>query len=631
MIGIRPEEEDEMRNRKAELRMACLAILVLLVAAPTARFEAQQTSHRSPEHGIAARYPNDFGLEKDPDVILFEDYELADAEDLRQRGWDWNRGHVGAWGLTDVPAHVFAGKKSLAQHMIQGREGSIMPRDLKPPEDGPVYHRVYLYYPKDAPTTRVMGITGVRDGWPTWRAIGSAGWKPTGDNYYCATLIFNNNGGKVRASWYPYHVDQKAQWGSNWSVNADIPTDRWFCLEIMTKLTTPGRIPGSEDSYRDGELRMWIDGKEVYRRTNLRWRTDSIVKTTMIFAQCYSSQPFKTNGVWYADNRVVARKYIGPMVTEKREPTHFSVTGALSDALPPARGETTGPGIASRYPRDAGIEKDSAVLFVEDFEVPDVAALRARGWTPYHGPGLWVDGTQEGRGWSDYAIDASPGAALAGSHCLKKSIQPEQWGGRMIRDLAQPEDCLYYRACVKLGKDFPSSVDAALRLMGVAGVRDGQSTYQTYGAQTPRSDGSGPFWLDLVLYNWIKDSQIMWRYLALDSKQTDQYYEVSAAGDQLPLARWFSLEMKVKLNTPGKRDGEIRVWIDGREVLTCTQAFFRTTDRVHIRSVLDQARLDSHLHFKTGGHLWVDNLVVARQYIGPQRAEHPPVNSEGER
>jgi hypothetical protein len=120
-----------------------------------------------------------------------------------------------------------------------------------------------------------------------------------------------------------------------------------------------------------------------------------------------------------------------------------------------------------------------------------------------------------------------------------------------------------------------------------------------------------------MLYNWVKGGKLMWRYLALDSKQTDQHYEIAAAGNQVPLGCWFSLEMKVKLNMPGKRDGEIRVWIDGREVLTCTQAFFRSTERVHIRSVLDQARLDSHLHFKTGGHVWVDNLVVAGQYIGP--------------
>jgi len=38
---------------------------------------------------------------------------------------------------------------------------------------------------------------------------------------------------------------------------------------------------------------------------------------------------------------------------------------------------------------------------------------------------------------------------------------------------------------------------------------------------------------------------------------------------------------------------------------------------VAIRSVLDEARLDSNPHFKTAGHLWVDDLVVARQYIGP--------------
>ena len=76
-----------MRNRKPEPR-ACLTILALAMAALAARAEAQQANRPPPEYGIAAGYPNDLGLEKDPEVILFEDYELADVEDLRTRGWD---------------------------------------------------------------------------------------------------------------------------------------------------------------------------------------------------------------------------------------------------------------------------------------------------------------------------------------------------------------------------------------------------------------------------------------------------------------------------------------------------------------------------------------------------------------
>jgi len=129
--------------RGASLLLSAAALLAGLIGL-AARAETKQPGQPSPEYGIAARCPNDLGLENDPNVILFEDYELADVEGLRERGWDWNRGHVGVWELTDEPAHVFAGKKSLAQHMILGREGSIMPRELKPPEDGPVYHRVYL-------------------------------------------------------------------------------------------------------------------------------------------------------------------------------------------------------------------------------------------------------------------------------------------------------------------------------------------------------------------------------------------------------------------------------------------------------------------------------------------------------
>jgi hypothetical protein len=105
--------EDDMGNQESEVTIVCSAILVLVLGAPVARSEAQQTTEPSAEYGVAARYPNDLSLEKDPDVILFEDYELADVEELRKRGWDWNRGHVGVWALTNEAAHVFAGKRSL--------------------------------------------------------------------------------------------------------------------------------------------------------------------------------------------------------------------------------------------------------------------------------------------------------------------------------------------------------------------------------------------------------------------------------------------------------------------------------------------------------------------------------------
>ena len=41
------------------------------------------------DYGIAAKYPNDQGIGKDPDVLIFEDYELGHVDELRQKGWRW--------------------------------------------------------------------------------------------------------------------------------------------------------------------------------------------------------------------------------------------------------------------------------------------------------------------------------------------------------------------------------------------------------------------------------------------------------------------------------------------------------------------------------------------------------------
>ena len=80
--------------RGASLLFSAAALLAGLIGL-AARAETKQPGQPSPEYGIAARYPHDSGLKNDPNVILFEDYELADVEGLRERGWDWNRGHVG--------------------------------------------------------------------------------------------------------------------------------------------------------------------------------------------------------------------------------------------------------------------------------------------------------------------------------------------------------------------------------------------------------------------------------------------------------------------------------------------------------------------------------------------------------
>lgn len=50
--------------------------------------------------------------------------------------------------------------------------------------------------------------------------------------------------------------------------------------------------------------------------------------------------------------------------------------------------------------------------------------------------------------------------------------------------------------------------------------------------------------------------------------------------------RWHCLEQEVTLNTPRKRDGSIRVWVDGKQVLGEQELLFRTVDSLKIEGIL---------------------------------------------
>lgn len=246
------------------------------------------------EAGLASGYPGDAGIGADPSVLLAVDYESDDWKD----GWDCSNWDY--YGVTDSLA--FQGGRSLIKQVPAGTNGASLTYDLDTPVDV-MYHRVYARFASGTPSTRVIGISGVGEGLPQWKAMGSAGQPPDGTDYFCATLCTDYDD-PFASLWYPYHMDQKGKWGDNWPVEGRFPKDRWFHLEIMVKMNTPNEP--------DGELRMWVEGKEVFTRTDLRWRATEKVAIGRVIDQVYASKPFPKPGTFLMDNRVVATKYVGP-------------------------------------------------------------------------------------------------------------------------------------------------------------------------------------------------------------------------------------------------------------------------------------------------------------------------------
>jgi len=327
-----------------------------------------------------------------------------------------------------------------------------------------------------------------------------------------------------------------------------------------------------------------------------------LVVALLIFAVAATAQPAGAGPGGGAVLRVAA----GTGLAERAEPEGFTVDGVQY-------------GIASKYVRDKGLADDPDVILFEDFEVDELADLEKRRWVPRNGSGRYDTGTGEKQGWKYYSIASEPGVAFAGTRCMKKSIPTvaapagkKPRGAKATWDLPEAREVVFLRTYLKLSAELPGS-DPLFRILGVTGVADGQATYQTFGAKTPSSDGTGPFWIDLLMLN---NTRRKTRELRVESKQTSIQYQLFGTNGKLPANRWLCLEIEVKLNTPGKRDGELRVWLDGKEVLRHPRMWYRSTDKVKIRSVCDQFYAD-HRRFNKGGHFWVDDIVVARKYIGP--------------
>jgi hypothetical protein len=81
--------------------------------------------------------------------------------------------------------------------------------------------------------------------------------------------------------------------------------------------------------------------------------------------------------------------------------------------------------------------------------------------------------------------------------------------------------------------------------------------------------------------------------------------------------RWVCYEYMIKLNRVGMSDGEQRLWIDGRLAIEQTGMLWRKNDDMVINNVMQPTYTHTPPQPGHKRSLWLDNLVVARRYIGP--------------
>jgi hypothetical protein len=239
------------------------AIAALAVAMQAAAGEEPAPAAKLPEGdtGIAAKYPGDAGIAKDPEVILAEDFEKDGADMKAAFGATWNEvKNPAIMSLVgDVPEGSPGKKALLVTHEGGKSEGMHLYKSFKPGFDQ-VFLRFYVKIDPDCnPVHHFVHMGGYNP--PTNWPQGGAGVRPDGSKNFSTAV--EPHGDAWRWDYYSYWMEMggsppKGQtWGNSFIREGAPPVEKgkWTCLELMAKMNKVGES--------DGEQALWVNGKLV--------------------------------------------------------------------------------------------------------------------------------------------------------------------------------------------------------------------------------------------------------------------------------------------------------------------------------------------------------------------------------
>lgn len=276
---------------------------------------------------------------------------------------------------------------------------------------------------------------------------------------------------------------------------------------------------------------------------------------------------------------------------------------------PKSRHET---GIAEKFERDVGIQKHPDVLFATGF-----------------------NGITWRFEWSELSFRSNAETIsedsknlfepLDGSALRVRFVKGSNFGLDLRYNFAkkgipEPEE-IYFRYYLRFGDDWNPSIDGG-KLPGIAGTygRAGWGMRKTDGfngwslrggfAARPPAVKSIAGLTSLVSYAYHADIQ---------DNSGDLWDWGEGATGLLENNRWYSVEQYVKLNSPEKSDGVMRAWVDGNQVKEKTNVRFRHVPKLKIETIWMDVYHGGVGVAPANMSLYIDNVVVARRYIGPMK------------
>jgi len=318
---------------------------------------------------------------------------------------------------------------------------------------------------------------------------------------------------------------------------------------------------------------------------------------------------------------------------------------ALGGEEPGVAGLPSGPGLSAKHPGDEGIGKDPAVVFSENFESGSIEEIQKR-WT-------LADNTQ-GHALSEDVPGTGSGRRSYSMTC----IIDKQPGGYLYQLFGEGLDTAYLRYYVKFAPEHAYQHHSVC----LGGYNPPLRWPFPKAGMLPAGDERVLVVMDPI--GWYGQfppmgAWTLYTYWCEMKVSADGYYWGNcirpAADVQCPRGRWICVETMVRLNDPAKRDGELALWIDGKPILHVdgetrhgpwsgmgfkvaaeggeplgglrlrTDAALKVNhlwlqhDVSMAAQTMNKVK-DPHLE---GNTVWFDDIVVAKEYIGPVQPAQP--------
>lgn len=279
-----------------------------------------------------------------------------------------------------------------------------------------------------------------------------------------------------------------------------------------------------------------------------------------------------------------------------------------------------GPGFASNFSADAGIGNHLAVIFADDFETGQLGER----WDE-KGPGKGA------------ALSLVPsGGPATGQRALRVEARLGENQGGGLTKWFEPADPVFIRFYVKFDPNC-DYVHHFVTLRANRGLRGGDR-WSGFGGAGVRPSGEERFSTALEPWgNWARwAAPGRWNFYSywheMQPSPDGKYWGNSFLPERqenILKDRWICAEFMLKHNTPEKPDGEQAFWIDGQLLGHWTGINWRKSDGLKANALTLESYVTDRWTRNPTNTVYFDNLVIAREYIGPAGTAPRPAASGG--